>query len=65
MAKLMCMSKVKLRKWDSAEHLKTDEDMATYLAACHEEAGDNLAFISKALGVIAKAKGMGDARCDR
>jgi DNA-binding phage protein len=25
------MGKVKLSKWDSAEHLKTDEDMALYL----------------------------------
>ena len=33
------MTRVKLRKWDSAEHLKTDEDMAAYLEACLEEAG--------------------------
>jgi probable addiction module antidote protein len=52
------MSKTKLRKWNSAKHLKTDEDMATYLEACIAEAGDNPAFISKALGAIAKAKGM-------
>ena len=25
------MSTLKLRKWDSAEHLKTEEDMAAYL----------------------------------
>jgi probable addiction module antidote protein len=52
------MSKIKLRKWNSAEHLKTDEDMAAYLDACFEEAGDDPAFISKAIGAIAKAKGM-------
>jgi len=52
------MSKIELRKWNSAEHLKTDEDMATYLEACIAEAGDNPAFISKALGTIAKANGM-------
>jgi len=52
------MTKVKLRKWDSAEHLKTDEDMAAYLEACLEEAGDDAAFIAKALGNIARAKGM-------
>ena len=52
------MTNVKLRKWDSAEYLKTDEDMALYLEACIEEAGDDAAFIAKALGTIARAKGM-------
>lgn len=52
------MGTIKLRKWDSAEHLKTEEDMALYLEACFEEAGDDAAFIAKALGNIARAKGM-------
>jgi probable addiction module antidote protein len=52
------MTTLKLRKWDSAQHLKTDEDMAAYLEACLQEAGDDGAFIAKALGNIAKAKGM-------
>lgn len=52
------MGKIKLRKWDSAEYLKTDEDMVLYLEACLEEAGDDAAFIAKALGTIARAKGM-------
>jgi probable addiction module antidote protein len=52
------MAKIKLKKWDSAEHLKTDEDMVHYLEACLEEAGDDAAFIAKALGTIARAKGM-------
>ena len=52
------MTTPKLSKWDSAEHLKTDEDMAAYLEACLEEAGDDAAFIAKALGNIARAKGM-------
>jgi probable addiction module antidote protein len=49
---------LKLRKWDSAEHLKTDEDMAMYLEACFAEAGEDAAFIAKALGTIARAKGI-------
>ena len=49
------MAKIKLKKWDSAEHLKTDEDMVLYLEACLEEAGDDAAFIAKALGNIARA----------
>lgn len=52
------MEVVKLKKWDSAEHLKTDEDMALYFEACLEEAGSDAAFIAKALGTIARAKGM-------
>jgi probable addiction module antidote protein len=48
----------KLTKWDSASYLKTDEDIAAYLSACFEEAGDDAAFITHALGVVAKAKGM-------
>jgi probable addiction module antidote protein len=52
------MAKIKLKKWDSAEHLKTDEDIVQYLEACLEEAGDDAAFIAKALGTIARAKGM-------
>jgi probable addiction module antidote protein len=49
---------MQLRNWDSAEHLKTPEDMALYLEACIEEAGDDSAFIAKALGVIARSHGM-------
>lgn len=52
------MSKVKLRRWDSAEHLKTEEDIALYLDACLEEAGDDASYIAKALGNIARARGM-------
>jgi len=34
---------LKLRKWDVVEELKTDEDMALYLEAAMEEAGDDAA----------------------
>ena len=47
-----------LHKWDSAEHLQTEADMALYLQTCFDEAGDDAAFIAKALGTIARAKGM-------
>lgn len=49
---------VKLKKWDTVEHLQTGEDIALYLEACIEEAGDDAAFIAKALGNIARAQGM-------
>ena len=49
---------IKTTRWDSAEHLQTDEDIQLYLEACLEEAGDDPAFIVKALSVIARAKNM-------
>ncbi|MCC6328811.1 MAG: putative addiction module antidote protein [Acidobacteria bacterium] len=45
-------------KYDSAEYLETPEDMAAYLEACFEIADGDAAFIAKALGTIARAKGM-------
>ena len=48
----------KFTRHDTAEYLKTDEDMAAYLDACLEEAGDDPSFIAHALGVIARARGM-------
>ena len=44
--------------WDSAEHLKTEEEIRLYLEACLEEAGDDPAFIVHALGVVAHARNM-------
>ena len=49
---------VSLRRWDSAEHLQTEEDVRLYLEACFDEAGDDAAFIAKALGNVAKARSM-------
>ncbi len=54
------MKTLKLRKWDSAEHLKSDQDMALYLEACLQEAGDDADFIVKAIGNVARAKGMSE-----
>jgi probable addiction module antidote protein len=48
------------KKYDVADYLKTDEDIALYLEACFEEAGEDAAFIAAALGNIARAKGMSD-----
>jgi probable addiction module antidote protein len=46
------------RLWDSAEHLKTDDDIAAYLQAATDEAGADAAFIAHALGVVARARNM-------
>ncbi len=50
--------------YDVAEHLRTPEEMAAYLEACMEEADGDAAFIAKALGDIARAKGMSQVACD-
>lgn len=49
---------VKISRWDSAEHLHTEEDIHAYLEAVLEEGGDDPAYIVHALGVIARAKNM-------
>ncbi|MCF6225511.1 MAG: putative addiction module antidote protein [Xanthomonadales bacterium] len=51
---------IKTTSWDSAEYLKTDEDIQLYLEACVEEAGDDPSFILRALGIIARAKNMSE-----
>ena len=52
------MNKVKTSRYDVAEHLRTPEEMAAYLEACLEEADGDAAFVAKALGDIARARGM-------
>ncbi|MBF0557281.1 MAG: putative addiction module antidote protein [Nitrospirae bacterium] len=52
------MAKTKTTRYDVAEHLRTPEEMAAYFEACLEEANGDAAFIAKALGDIARAKGM-------
>lgn len=52
------MAKTITSKYDVAEHLRTPEEMAAYLEACLEQANGDAAFIAKALGDIARAKGM-------
>lgn len=45
-------------RWDSAEYLKTEEDIQMHLEACVEEADDAPALIVHAFGVIARARNM-------
>ncbi len=52
------MNKTVTTKYDVAEHLRTPEEMAAYLEVCLEESNGDAAFIAKALGDIARAKGM-------
>ena len=52
------MARTVTTRYDVAEHLRTPEDMAAYLEACFEDARGDAVFIAKALGDIARAKGM-------
>lgn len=58
------MSKTMITRYDVAEHLRTPEEMAAYLEACLGEANGDAAFIAKALGDIARAKGMSQVARD-
>src|SRR2546427_5425690 len=50
--------KTRTTPYDVAEHLRTPEEMAAYLDAWLAEAPDDAAGIARALGDIARAKGM-------
>lgn len=52
------MAKTATTRYDVAEHLRTPQEMAAYLEACMEEAHGDAAFVARALGNIARAKGM-------
>jgi len=58
------MAKTITTRYDVAEHLRSPEEMAAYLEACFEEAHGDAAFIAKALGDIARAKGMSQVARD-
>jgi probable addiction module antidote protein len=45
-------------RWDAADYLKFEEDMADYLQACLEESPEDPALVAAALGDIARARGM-------
>ena len=44
--------------YDSADYLKSDEDCVLYLQACLHEAPEDAAFIARAIGTVARARGM-------
>ena len=58
------MVKTKTTRFDVAEHLRTPEEMAAYLEASIEEANGDATFIAKALGDIARARGMSQVAKD-
>jgi probable addiction module antidote protein len=50
--------KTKTVRYDIAEQLRSPEEMAAYLDAWFEEAPDDAAGIARALGDVARARGM-------
>jgi probable addiction module antidote protein len=50
------MAKTKTLRWDPAEHLNTEKEMAAYLEAAFENGEPSL--VAAALGDIARARGM-------
>ena len=54
----------RITPYDIAEHLRTPEEMAAYLDAWLEEAPEDVVGISRALGDIARAKGMSQVAKD-
>ena len=58
------MRKTVTTRYDVVEHLRTPVEKAAYLEACLEEANGDAAFIAKALGDIARAKGMSQVARD-
>lgn len=58
------MARTKTSRYDVSEHLRTPEDMAAYLGACMDEANGDAAFVARALGNIARAKGMAQVARD-
>ena len=58
------MTKTRTSHYDVAEHLRTPEEMVAYLETCFEEANGDAVFVAKALGDIARAKGMSQVARD-
>lgn len=54
----MAKAKVTYSRYDTADYLKTEEDIALYMEAVMEEGGDDANFIAHALGDVARARNM-------
>jgi probable addiction module antidote protein len=47
----------KFARYDSADYLKTPEDVAEYLVAAFEDGGDDAAYMAHVIGIAARAHG--------
>src|SRR3990167_6063801 len=52
------MTEETFSRYDTADYLKTEGDIVLYMEAVMEEAGDDPAFIARALGTVARARNM-------
>ncbi|TRW45319.1 addiction module antidote protein [Georgenia yuyongxinii] len=50
----------KFSTWDAADHLENLGDVAAFLEAVFEEAGDDPAFIAQGLGTIARSRNVSE-----
>jgi probable addiction module antidote protein len=58
------MRKTKTTRYDVAEHLRTTAEMAAYLESVLEESNGDASMVAKAIGDIARAKGMSQVAKD-
>ena len=54
------MTDAAFTRYDTADYLKNEEDIAAYLEAVMEEDGNDPAYIIHALGVVARARNMSE-----
>jgi len=58
------MRKTKTTRYDVAEHLRTPKEMAAYLESVLEESNGDASMVAKAIGDIARARGMSQVAKD-
>ncbi|HKS90324.1 MAG TPA: addiction module antidote protein [Tepidiformaceae bacterium] len=54
------MSKTTFSRYDTADYLETEEDIAAYLDAVLDECGEDPSIIARALGDVARARNMSE-----
>ncbi|EGC9888860.1 putative addiction module antidote protein [Salmonella enterica] len=52
------MSNETFSRYDTADYLKTEDDIAAYIDAVMEEGGDDPAYVARALGAVARARNL-------
>ena len=52
------MQNVTFARYDTADYLKSEEDIGAYLDAVMEKGGDDPAYVSCVLGTVARARNM-------
>ena len=51
-----------LQDFDVADHLRNEQEIAMYMAACREEAGDDVAFVASAMAACERARARWNSR---